>query len=322
MSLEKLMNKYYVRILVLVLLVGIGWIGFIYLAGYPPVEETSALIMVWISILLIILAIFPSILNRIKRIKFKDIEVELSDIAREAAEDQVFQINDLDDNFLTEKSNLNNLVKTFKIARINRGKPILLIANIKSGYYISIPMLFIYLYLLDISGISVNILFYKSNQSSFNGNLIKDNSIIGAINGKKFLTSLCERYKWLLRVYSNNFNNSNLSLDDLISDSKISNSAAESFLRNMNDRLREFNDNRDEEYLDEKTIIYLAGENLCKRIADLGSIGRNNNILRDALEKSDEFIILTEGNAFKAVVALCKISNTIALRVIKNSQNS
>jgi len=324
---KKWYNNYLIKILTLIIIIGAGWFGFIYLADWMEFEESSALVMVWVSILLLIFAFFPSILNRIKRFKYKDLEIELSEVVEKAIEEQHIQLDDFDDPLFTHKGNFFNLIRTFKTARINPDRPVILTANIGDGTIISITTLFLYLFLFDVSGISVSVLFYKSNEFIKEKKFIKENCIIGFISGKKLMNILAERYKWLLKLYksnsidNNNNNELNISLDELISDSFTNSNDAERLLRNIELRLSNFRDNNDEVTLREKTVNNLTGKNLNRRIIDLETVEKDFTVLTNALEKSDEFVILTKDGTFKTVLALCKVARIISLKAIKNYNN-
>ena len=48
-----------------------AWYGFLFLVGNPPIATTPALIMVWVSVILLVISIFPKIFDKIKKVKIK-----------------------------------------------------------------------------------------------------------------------------------------------------------------------------------------------------------------------------------------------------------
>jgi hypothetical protein len=65
------------RTLLLVSLVLAGvWYGFVKLIVRFSIGPTPALIMVWASAVVLFLAFFPHLLDKIKRVKIKDFELE------------------------------------------------------------------------------------------------------------------------------------------------------------------------------------------------------------------------------------------------------
>lgn len=67
-----------------------GWYAFLSLVSQPPIDATPVLIMIWSSVLVLLFALFPKILDRVKRFKLKDFEIELQDtVARSTPEDYI-----------------------------------------------------------------------------------------------------------------------------------------------------------------------------------------------------------------------------------------
>ncbi|WP_127493662.1 hypothetical protein [Paenibacillus glycanilyticus] len=65
------------RLLYAGIILAVVWYGFIYLTE-SPTNSSSALIMVWASAVILVFAFFPNIIDKIKRFKFKDVEIELN----------------------------------------------------------------------------------------------------------------------------------------------------------------------------------------------------------------------------------------------------
>ena len=69
---------------------------------------------------------------------------------------------ELDEYVFSQKGNFKNLNTLLREARQKPSKPILLVVNLRDGEYISIPMLFIYLFFLDLFGSSITVLFINN----------------------------------------------------------------------------------------------------------------------------------------------------------------
>lgn len=122
-----------------------GWYAFLSLVSQPPIDATPVLIMIWSSVIVLLFALFPRILDRVKKFKVKDFEIELQDtVARSTSEDYI-SFSDLDEYTFSQKGDFRNLEDILEQAIRQPSKPILLVANLRDGEYISIPMLFIYL---------------------------------------------------------------------------------------------------------------------------------------------------------------------------------
>lgn len=97
------LRRVFARVLtVSIVLLGV-WFGFIALISHFSVSTTPALIMVWASAFVLLLAAFPRLLETLKRIKVKDFELELQDALKESPQEWITP-EDLDRGELLEKS--------------------------------------------------------------------------------------------------------------------------------------------------------------------------------------------------------------------------
>jgi len=99
------------RVPVVILLVVIAWLLFIWIITDHDVEETPALIMVWVSIGLILISMFPKIIGRIKRIKLGELELELTAEIESAVNNPPLNISEKDEPLFSTKGRIETLMK-------------------------------------------------------------------------------------------------------------------------------------------------------------------------------------------------------------------
>lgn len=318
-SLKNLILKYYEVVLKFVFIIVIiiaAWYGFLYLVGDPPIDATQALLMVWISVIVFLFVLFPKIFDRIKRLKLKDFEIELSETVKKYSEKDFISMDEVNDYIFSQKEDFRNLVNIAKQARRNPEKQILLTVNLRSGDYISITMLFIYLFFLEMASNNLNVLFFSSRKSIRNFSDISQNSIIGVISGKKVIKTLYRRFAWLYKIFEfEGF--SKIEMNDFLTRGIFIEQPGESLFHRCFYFLRE-NQRNEREFLRKRDVIAWYKKELNNKIMDLDDIESNKQAVKDAIEKGDEFLIVSENKAFRSVIAVCKVTRNISLKVFKN----
>lgn len=108
------------RLLIASILLVVAWVGFLALVNLPT-DSNAALVMVWLSILVILFAAFPDLLNRIKRIKLGDLlDIELREaIAGSRIEDYITLL-EVDSGILGEKATFNGCADCCKRQQFNQ----------------------------------------------------------------------------------------------------------------------------------------------------------------------------------------------------------
>lgn len=312
--------KYYkpfFKFLFILFVLAMAWYGFIFLVGHPPIDYTPALIMVWLSVFIIFLALFPKILDRIKRFKLKDFEIELQEsVKKSTAEEDFISMDEFDDYVFSQKGDFRNLTQILKEAKRNPDKQILLTVNLRDGDYISIPMLFVYIFFMDLIGNPVNILFITSKKPIRHFSDITQKSILGIIPGKKAIKIFYDHFPWLMKIFEfGRF--PDITLGKSFHRDYMKKFRKESFFRNCYQFLRE--DRFDEsEFLTEEDVISWFGKDLDTRTVNLDDIELNNQKIKDAIEQGDDFLIIIKNSSFRSVVAVCKVTRNISSKILTN----
>lgn len=310
-------SKHFFKFLFILFVLVMAWYGFIFLVGYPPIDATPALIMVWLSVFMLFFAFFPKIFDRIKRFKIKDFEIELQETVKKlTAEEDFILMDKFDDHVFHEKSDFKNLTQILKEARRNPDKQILLTVNLRDGDYISIHKLFIYIFFMDLIGSSVNILFITSKRQISHFSDISQKSILGIIPGKKAIKIFYDRFPSLMRIFEiEGF--SKILLDKFSHRDYNTQFHYEKFFRECYSFLtrNEFNDS---EFLTEEDVISWFGKDLDNKTINLDNIELNNKKIKDAIEQDDDFLIIIKNSSFRTILAVCKVTRNISSKVLTN----
>jgi len=318
-SLKSLILKYYevvLKFIFIIVIITAAWYGFLYLVGGPPIDATQALLMVWISVIVLLFVLFPKIFDRIKRLKLKDFEIELSETVKKYSEEDFISLDEVNDYIFSQKENFRNLVNIAKQARQNPDKQILLTVNLGSGDYISIPMLFIYLFFLNTVSNTLNVLFFSSKQSITNFTDISQSSLIGIISGRKVIKTFYNRFPWLYRIFEfERF--SETRMEDFVKRDLFIGDYGEKLFRRCYDFLQEYSRN-EREFLRKRDVVAWFKKDLNNKIMDLDNIESIKQAVKDAIEMGDEFLIILENKAFRSVIAVCKVTRNISLKVFEN----
>ncbi len=292
--------------------ISIAWISFIILVGAPPIDTTPALIMVWVSVSIVLLAVFPKILNRIKRVKVKDLfEIELHDVLDSTISDDIRAFIDLTDTSITGgKGDWNNLISIIERTSSSPSKSLLLVANINGGHYISIPKLFTYLHFLRQVDNPVTVLFIDDPNIDIDLTEIPVNKIIGAIASDKIYLHLSKRFPYFNKIF-NHFSN-------IIDVRKITNGGLDKWITYIID----FHSHIEQDiYLNVNTIYKWFRNQISTIIIDEDIKSRDIRKIRQSVSKGDEYIIISDGSNLLLVLSVCKLTRDITKRILFRLEN-
>jgi len=230
-----------------------AWYGFISLVKKPPIDATPVLIMVWTSVFVLLFSLFPNILDKVKKVKLKDFELELQETVADVTSKDVLSVSDLDEHIFSTKGDFRNLANILQQAARFPDKPVLLVANLREGDYVSIPMLFVYLFFLDVVGSSVTVLFVSSRRRVRSLSDVKQDFILGAVSGKKIIRVFQERFPRFYRIYDFNRINDNIRFEDFFSNGRFSGERFDHFFRHISDAIQDLETNKSR-YLSERDV--------------------------------------------------------------------
>jgi hypothetical protein len=304
-------NPTWKRVGIFLLVAGVlfgAWILFLWLVKEPPLDTTSAMIMIWISFAVAIFTLFPGLLNKIKRIKIKDFDLELQESVTKATSIDYLSISEGPDYHISRKSDFSDFVEIFLRARKKTDKPILLIVNVRNGSYISIPALYIYLYFLDLHNSNVICLFVSSNTRSDSPREFNKEDVIGAANGKKVLTSLLDRFPNLIRSITHAEFTEDINL--------FNRERLKNHFRILYEKMSgEFRNN---EYLTEENIRNYFSGNINNEFISYDTSQEDEKTILNAIIKGKEYLNILRGNKLYSVIPLEEITNDISKKVLQD----
>ncbi len=305
--------KYAAKVLLRVVLSGLvvaaAWYGFLRLVKKPPVETNAALVMVWLSALVVLLALFPKILDAIKKIK--DFEIELQEAVAKSTTEDYISLFDLDGGLVVAKGDFRRLQQLLELVRGQPTRPVLLIANLRDGHYISKPVLFIYAFFLEQIAHSVTVLFVSAPDDAAPGDMASE-SIVGAISGRALLQVFRRHFPWFANLGGVPVGDE----DPLASFLKGGAIPDSRFFDRIRRRIWGERQVDEDEYLSRDQVQNWLGPGLNKRTIDVESDSGNLSGIRRALEAGEEFVISMERDRFRSVIALCEFSREVAETVL------
>ena len=284
--------------LVLVLII-FGWLLFILFVGEPPLDTSPVLIMVWASIIILIIAAYPKMLERIRRIKVKDFELELKEDVKKASAEVIFTEKELKDSSISfEKGEISGVWDLLDITESSPDKSILLTVDLNKR--ILIPVLFAYLVILEYVNKSVIVLFVTR----------KNNGIktIGAISGKLIIQYFSNRFTELNRLLGTiPFHDLKVrtipphNIDYIWSDAQLDELNSPRYRLRVND------------------VVTMFGKSLNKIKVDINFNESDIQGLRKAFEREDEFLLVYKDKKLFSVIPICNIAIIITNKVIQKT---
>ena len=318
-NIKRAIQPYYKRIFdffAISLIMVIALFLFLYLVDPPPISTTPSLIMVWASVIVLLVGLFPGILERIKSIKVKDFELGLQETVAKASSQGFVSISDLDLPIFSTKEHYGNLTKIFSLALRFPNKPVLLVVNLKKDNYISIIMLQIYLFFLDLVGKSIFVLFISTRRKIQIISDIEKDSIIGAVSGRKVIQTFFRRFPDLYRIFDFRTLDSTVQFEQIIRGGIFSDPVLTNFFKNVHNI--EFSEGNHfiPQYLTKRDVKEWFYGQLSNYAIDSSISVADLKTVRKALIKEDEFIMIYENRKLESLASLCFLAKDISKKVI------
>lgn len=294
-------------------LLGGAWYVFLILVNKPPIDTTAIIIMVWASLILLLLAAFPQILDRIKKLKVGDIEVELQDVLQKSKEDNLVSLDEADYSTMFEKGDLRRL-KSFVVSAMREPeKTYFLVVNVFE-FRISIFALAAYLYFLSFVAKSIVVVFVSEPSRQLKPKSIKKSSVIGVINGEIVLKEIFLRYRTIYQRLVNVSTEFVRNRDD--DENNLINFLNGIDLLSNQDQFELIGEYR---LNSQQVANWFAGELNTKTISSkLAESDRST--LKKSLSSKDEFIIVTDdSDVVVSVIPIREYSRIFTLRIMNTN---
>src|SRR5579875_3671965 len=118
-------SEYLLRFAAVLCVVALAWTAFLDIQ-----EEINArLIMIWLSALLVLVALNPQIIGAVKKLKISEFEIELKDAVGESTPDDYLAIEQ-SQGISSQKTDFPRLAQLLRAVALDRSKPVLLIVNV------------------------------------------------------------------------------------------------------------------------------------------------------------------------------------------------
>ncbi|WP_295102995.1 hypothetical protein [uncultured Candidatus Kuenenia sp.] len=172
-------------------------------------------------------------------------------------------------------------------------------------------------FFLNLVGVSVTVLFVSSRQPIRSFSDIRQNSILGAILGKKVMRIFLERFPRLSRIFDFRKFNDNVRFDDFFRSGIFSGEGFEHFCRNMAEIMPDLGTNRSE-YLSKRDIENWFRGDLSRHMIEVAISDTDIKEIRQAISKDDEFILVFNDNRLHSVVSVCFLIRDMSRKVLDN----
>ena len=270
--------------------------------------------MVWASVAVALLALFPEALSRIKKLKLKDFELELQESIEKVANKPTLSVLGLEEHVFSMKGDLSRLEPIVEQALRFPSRAVLLVVNLRESHHVSIPMLFIYLFYLDLVGAPIMVLFVSTRSTLRNISDLTKSRVIGTIAGKRVLREFYEQFPSLSRIFVTQARNDNFSVTRLFqtrrSDGLVT-ELANAVYRDMQESGFGFR-----EHLSTDEIQRWFGSELNVRsISSPPSISDTKTLL-GAITSGDDYIHIFENTRLISVVSLCSLTKDLAQKAL------
>jgi hypothetical protein len=314
--------------IILILILVIVWYGFLKLIKAPPIDTTPAMIMVWVTGLILILALFPSILEKVKRVKVGEVEVELQETVKTATTQDFISVSDLASVFdLFLKRTVGELQEILVYSLTSPEKPILLVVNLEDR--ISKAFLFTYIFLTNLFSELVVVLFVSTKTKSKEITAIKVDDVLGVLSGRKLLQAYYRRYPSLINLLSQGFNIRQENVFESIRYTQVPSIGFISGLyeqsRNQIERDTERERASVEDYnepMPSNEILSLnelqkwLSNSLNKKVIDISLQKTDLEIIQQSLTRGDEFLFVADGKNLKTIVVLDEFNRKITQKIL------
>ena len=300
------------------------WYGFLTLVEDPPLDTTPVLIMVWGTAGILILALFPSIINYINKVKIGDIEVELRDIVEKSITLEYITAEDLSDTPLpAEKGDTDNLGKIITKILQEPNKPVLLTVNLGRGGRISMPFLFVYLFLISAFSELTIVVFVNKRVGRQGIRSLKKENIIGVISCNQLLLSYYQRFPTLIATQANfqirrNETYERIGLYQVPSRHLIHSyyDIVRQTMMNEYQNNRQLHDVNDWERLTETKIINWLGSKVEFATIDISLTPKDTENIRQSLYDEKEYILVTKDSELQNFIPIDTLNRKFTRRIL------
>lgn len=315
------------RFIAILSILGLAWAGFVWLTQAPPVDALPALLMVWATAIVLLLAFFPSVLSRVGKLKVGDLELELQDTVKDAKAQNFVSGADLSSAYqMTSQRDAGGLQAILARALEAPGKPVLLVIDLQEQK-ITRAFLFAFLMLMDLLSERVIVTFAAPRKSAKEPGDLNIADILGIVSGKKLLLAYFRRFPSLMNIFireegiSTVLESSGLALmpssELILALYDQCRTQISQDLQNEKGRFTELEHPEMDERFSRREIEKWLGEALNRRVVDASLLPADVAVIHQALEERNDFVIVAANGGFQAALGLDDFSRVIAHKALR-----
>jgi len=314
------------RVIAIFFILGMVWVGFIWLTQAPPVDALSSLLMVWATAIVLLLAFFPAVLNRVGKLKVGEVEVELQSSVQSAHLQSFISSLDLSAAYLlTLQGDAGGLQKILAKAIENNGRPILFVIDVQEQK-ITRAFLFAFLMLIDLFNNQVIVAFSAPHARNSDALEINIRDLIGAVSGKRLLNAYHRRFPSLVNIFIREKElSTTLEMNGLIQipsselimglyDQCRTQIAHD--LQNEKGRYTGLEHPEMDETLSRREIETWLAELLNHHIVNTSMQRGDVEIIHQALKDNEDYLLVSSNGNFRSVLLVGEFSRVIANKVL------
>jgi hypothetical protein len=321
----KMLERAY-RFVAILIILGSAWAGFVWLTQAPPVDALPALLMVWATAVVLLLAFFPSVLSRVGKLKVGELELELRDTVRSANTQSFVAVSDLSGAYqMVNQKDAGGLQTILARALEAPGKPVLLMIDLQEQK-ITRAFLFSFLMLMDLLSERVIVTFAAPRKSAKEPGDLNIADIVGIISGKKLLLAYYRRFPSLMNIFIREKGIGSV----LESSGLVQTPSSELILalyeqcrtqisqdiQNEKGRYTELEHPEMDERLMRLEVEKWLGAALNRRVVDASLLPADVATIHQALEEKNDYMIVAANGGFKSALALDEFSRVIAHKTL------
>jgi hypothetical protein len=314
------------RLLTILFVLGLVWVGFLWLTQSPPVDAIPAVLMVWATAIILLFAFFPAAIKNIGKFKIGEVEFELRDTLKSANIREFLSISNLSRAYqMTSQGNTGGFQTILAQALETPDKPVLLVVDLQEQK-MTRAFLFAFLMIMDFLSERVLVVFAEPRKRIKEPENLNIGDIIGVISGKRLLRAFYRRFPSLMNIFvREQAVHSVLESNGLVQipsselilalyeqcHSQISNDLKNKkdwYLDEESSELDErFTHHEIEGWLKKTLSQYVVGDAFLP--ADIATI-------HQALEEKDDYVIVAKDQGFKSVLVLNEFSRAVTQKTL------
>jgi hypothetical protein len=314
------------RFIAILIILGLAWVGFVWLTQAPPVDALPALLMVWATAIVILLAFFPSVLSRVGKLKVGELEFELRDSVKSANTQNFVSVSDLSSAYqMTSQRDAGGLQTILARTLEAPGKPVLLMIDLQEKK-ITRAFLFAFLMLMDLLSERVIVTFTAPRKTTKEPGDLNIADIVGMISGKKLLLAYYRRFPSLMNIFIRE-----KGIGSVLESSGLVQTPSSELILALYDQCRmqisqdiqnekgryiELEHPDMDECLSRREVEKWLGDSLNRQVVDVSLQPADVATIHQALEEKNDYVIVAANGGFKSVLALDEFSQAIAHKVL------